>query len=110
VLLVLVNVLLFVVLLNPVSYGSYEGSGRVSTGVVLSVLASLPVLASVGGRFVSWFWLGAACWLFVDFYYLSLIPILLLFLLLYFACVGAFTASETGQWMLRRVSTASASR
>jgi len=60
--LLLTNVVLFVVMLNPLTYGNILGSARVTTGVVLAAILCLPVFhrCTRGNR--GWFWLSTACW------------------------------------------------
>ncbi|HEY8767308.1 MAG TPA: hypothetical protein VIP09_08615 [Dehalococcoidia bacterium] len=64
--LLLANVLLFVVMLNHFSYVGFGGSGRVTTGVVLSALYCLPLFA--GRRQYAglwWLWASFFCWMFL---------------------------------------------
>jgi len=65
--LVLVNVLLFVVLLDRLSYVDISASGRVTSGVVLAAVLCLPEATRVL-RTRSWFWASSALWL-------SLVPL-----------------------------------
>jgi hypothetical protein len=59
----LANVLLFVILLNPSSYSEYFASGRVTTGVVLAALFCLPHFDRLTNRNRLWLWVCSACWL-----------------------------------------------
>ena len=69
--LLLANVLLFIVFLQPDAYSEIEASSRVTTGVVLSAILSLAVIGDVPAR-QGWFWASSALWL-------SVMPVWLLF-------------------------------
>ncbi len=86
------NVLFFVVMLNPITYSAYEGSGRVTAGVVLGALYCLPVFDEVyaGNRW--WLWAAASCWLVYALFYLSLIPVWILGPVLYLVVMAILTA------------------
>ena len=57
-----VNVVLFVVLLHESSYVDISASARVTAGVVLAALFSIPIVSRVIGT-RSWFWASGALWL-----------------------------------------------
>jgi hypothetical protein len=63
--LLLANATLFVVMLNHFSYVGYGGSGRVTTGVVLSALYCLPLFDSRRFTSLGWFWLSCLGWIFL---------------------------------------------
>jgi hypothetical protein len=67
----LANVLLFVVLLSPLSYGSIRDSARITIGVPLAALCCLPYLDRLTGKNRWWLWSSMALWL-------STVPFLLL--------------------------------
>jgi hypothetical protein len=58
----LVNALLFVVLLSAAAYMDYASAGRISTGVVLAFLLSLPALTRVFPTTRAWMWLPTIAW------------------------------------------------
>ena len=60
--LLLANVQLFVVMLNPLTYGNILGAARVATGVILAALLSIPAFDRVLARNRAWLWLSAAFW------------------------------------------------
>jgi hypothetical protein len=73
--LLLANVLLFVILLNKLSYGGIDSSARISTGVALAAIYALPDLDRALGR--SRWWFGACCGLWLPFTFVFLfIPVL----------------------------------
>ncbi|HEX6509923.1 MAG TPA: hypothetical protein VF221_20035 [Chloroflexota bacterium] len=60
------NVLLFVVFLNKASYFNLTSSGRISAGVVLAALLSLPRLSRIGAGRMTWLWVCAGLWTFLT--------------------------------------------
>jgi hypothetical protein len=58
----LANALVFVVLLSAKAYEDYASAGRISTGVVLAFLLSLPALARVFPTTSAWMWLPMIAW------------------------------------------------
>jgi len=60
--LLLVNVQLFVVMLNRLSYGNIMAAGRITTGVLLAAILSIPTFDRATGRNRAWLWLSAAFW------------------------------------------------
>ena len=63
--LLLANVQLFVVMLNHLSYVGFGGSGRVTTGVVLSALYCLPLFDHRHFMGIWWLWACCFCWMFL---------------------------------------------
>jgi hypothetical protein len=72
VLLLLANTLIFVILLNPLSFTGIDDSIRIATGVVLAAIYALPVIdkALAGRR--GWLWLCCALWLPLTLFWLVL--------------------------------------
>lgn len=60
--LLLANVQLFVVMLNPLTYGNILGAARVSTGIVLAAILCLPAFERCTGRNRTWFWISCMLW------------------------------------------------
>jgi hypothetical protein len=58
----LANALVFVVFLPAAAYEDYASAGRISTGVVLAFLLSLPALARVFPTTRAWMWLPTIAW------------------------------------------------
>ena len=58
----LANALIFVVFLSAKAYEDYISAGRISTGVVLAFLLSLPALARVFPTTRAWMWLPTIAW------------------------------------------------
>jgi hypothetical protein len=56
----LVNVLILVVFLERPAFNDISSAGRITTGVALAAVLSLPYFA---GRFRAWFWAAAVLWL-----------------------------------------------
>lgn len=73
--LIVLNVVLFVVLLNAQNYVLYEGSGRAAAGVVLATLVTLGCVEAVarGGRW--WLWLTCVLWLLPGAQYILSLPL-----------------------------------
>jgi hypothetical protein len=63
--LLIANAMLFVVMLNHPSYVGFGGSGRVTTGVVLSALYCLPLFARRSYASLWWLWASCLCWMFL---------------------------------------------
>lgn len=61
--LLLANILLFVVMLNKLSYENLYATGRIATGVMLAALLSIPTFDLVNGRNRLWLSLSALLWL-----------------------------------------------
>lgn len=59
-----VNILVFVVFLNPFNYINIAGSGRVTTGVVLGALYCIPIFDRLTGGNRWWLWTASAFWFF----------------------------------------------
>jgi len=60
--LLLANVQLFVVMLNPLTYGNILGAARVTTGIVLAAILCLPAFDRVTARNRTWFWISCMLW------------------------------------------------
>jgi hypothetical protein len=60
--LLLANVQLFVVMLNPLTYANILGAARVTTGIVLAAILCLPAFDRFMGRNRTWFWLTCMLW------------------------------------------------
>ena len=58
----LANALLFVVFLPAAAYEDYASAGRISTGVFLAFLLSLPALTRVFPTTRAWMWLPTVAW------------------------------------------------
>ena len=58
----LANALVFVVFLPTKAYEDYASAGRISTGVVLAFVLSLPALARVFTTTRAWMWLPTIAW------------------------------------------------
>ena len=58
----LANALLFVVFLPAAAYEDYASAGRISTGVFLAFLLSLPALTGVFPTTRAWMWLPTVAW------------------------------------------------
>jgi hypothetical protein len=58
----LANALVFVVFLPAAAYQDYASAGRISTGVFLAFLLSLPALARVFPTTRAWMWLPMIAW------------------------------------------------
>jgi hypothetical protein len=58
----LANALLFVVFLPAAAYEDYASAGRISTGVFLAFLLSLPAMARVFPTTRAWMWLPTVAW------------------------------------------------
>jgi hypothetical protein len=58
----LANALLFVVFLSAAAFEDYSSAGRISTGVVLAFLLSLPALTRVFPATRAWMWLPMMAW------------------------------------------------
>jgi hypothetical protein len=60
--LLLANVQLFVVMLNPLTYGNILGAARVATGIILAALLCLPTFDRLTERSRTWFWISCMLW------------------------------------------------
>lgn len=58
----LANVLLFVIMLNPLTYLTIIATARVTMGVVLATLLSLPAFDRRTGRNRNWLWISISLW------------------------------------------------
>lgn len=92
----LANVQVFVVMLNPLNFSAYEGSGRVAAGVVLAALFCLPAFDRLTGENRWWLWASCLCWLSYSLYFLSLVPVWLLVPLLYLVAMAALASRPDG--------------
>ncbi len=61
--LLLSNVLVFVVMLNKLSYENFYAAGRIATGVMLAALLCIPTFDQLTGRNRLWLSLSALLWL-----------------------------------------------
>jgi hypothetical protein len=60
--LLLANIQLFVVMLNPLSYMTIIASARITTGVLLAALLCIPTFDRLTGGNRIWLWLAVALW------------------------------------------------
>jgi len=60
--LLLANIQLFVVMLNPLTYLTIIASARVSTGVLLAAIWCVPAFDRLTGRKRAWLWASIALW------------------------------------------------
>jgi hypothetical protein len=60
--LLLSNVVLFVVMLNHLTYGNIVSTARVTTGVLLAAILCVPTFDRVTERSPTWLWTCAALW------------------------------------------------
>jgi len=74
----LANIQLFVVMLNPNNYMDPSGFPRHAAGVVLAALYCLPVFDVIANKRRGWLWASSALWLLPAVFWLVLTPALLL--------------------------------
>lgn len=68
----LANVLLFIVMLPPLDYVDYQGTSRITTGVVLAALLCVPAFDSLtAGRHRWWLSICGALWITVTIFLLA---------------------------------------
>ncbi len=59
----LANVFVFIVVLNPIEFVNYLALGRIQGVVVLAALCCIPVFEPIVGRNRTWLWLASLLWL-----------------------------------------------